>query len=95
MEQADLYIYYKVRDADAPVLRERILALQQSLAGEHGVAGQLKRRPGSKDGLQTWMEVYPRTGEAFGEAVERAFAGTGITALLASPRHIEVFTDLA
>ncbi len=95
MEQADLYIYYKVRDADAPVLRERIRALQQALADAHRVTGQLKRRPGSKDGLQTWMEVYPRTGEAFGDAVERAFAGAGITALLASPRHIEVFTDLA
>ncbi len=95
MDHPDLYIYYKVRDEDAPELRERILALQQVLAREHRVAGALKRRPGSKDGLQTWMEVYPRAGEAFGEAVEHAFAGTGITALLASPRHIEVFTDLA
>jgi folate-binding protein YgfZ len=57
----DLYIYYKVKDADAASLQAAVIAMQARLAQRHGVAGELKRRPGTRDGVQTWMEVYPAT----------------------------------
>ncbi|AXA90870.1 DUF4936 family protein [Massilia sp. YMA4] len=90
----DLYVYYKVRDADTAPLRERVHALQRELAATHGVAPQLKRRPAAQDGLQTWMEVYPNVGAGFADALEQACARADIAPLLAGPRHNEVFTDL-
>jgi hypothetical protein len=89
----DLYVYYKVRDEEVAQLRERIGALQRQLADAHGVAPQLKRRPGAQDGLQTWMEVYPDVGAGFAAALDEACAAAGLAAL-AGPRHTEVFTDL-
>jgi hypothetical protein len=90
----DLYVYYKVREADMAALHQRIVALQRQLAVAHGVAPQLKYRPGAQDGLQTWMEVYPHVGASFADALETACVQAGIGPLLAGPRHHEVFTDL-
>jgi hypothetical protein len=55
----DLYVYYKVRGIDAARLAPLVRAMQERLATQQGVRGQLKRRPEEKDGLQTWMEIYP------------------------------------
>lgn len=90
----DLYVYYKVREQDAPALEPRVRALQAELAARHGVAGQLKRRPEARDGLQTWMEVYPAIDAAFGALLEDAAAAAGLDGLTASARHAEVFMDL-
>jgi len=90
----DLYIYYKVRDADAAALQAGVLAMQATLARDHGLGGQLKRRPETKDGMQTWMEVYPSVPEDFAAALEEAVRQAGLAALTAGPRHTEVFTDL-
>lgn len=92
---ADLYVYYKVREADTAALHQRIAALQRQLAVAHGVAPQLKHRPGVQDGLQTWMEVYPHVGAGFADALEAACVQAGIGPLLASDRHHEVFTDIS
>lgn len=91
----DLYIYYQVREADAPALLPRVAAMQAALARQHGVTGQLKRRPETQQGLQTWMEVYPSTGEAFGAALAAAAEQAGLAALIAGARHIEVFMEMA
>lgn len=96
----DLYVYYKVREADAAALAPRVRAMQARLAG--GAAperswqciGQLKRRPETRDGLQTWMEVYPACDAAFAAAVEAAAQGAGLAALIQGPRRAEVFVDL-
>ena len=90
----DLYVYYKVREQDAAALEPRIRALQAALAHAHGVAPQLKRRPGMRDGLQTWMEVYPATTDAFGAALDAAAQQAGLDGLIAGPRRAEVFMDL-
>jgi hypothetical protein len=90
----DLYIYYQVRDEDALALSARILSMQAGLRAAHGVAGQLKRRPEAKDGLQTWMEIYPATGEGFDAALEAAVRDASLTELIAGNRHTEIFTDL-
>jgi len=91
---ADLYVYYKLRAADAPALAPRVRAMQAGLAERTGVTGALKRRPGLREGLQTWMEVYAGVDAAFDDALAAAVAAAGIVPLLAGARHAEVFEDL-
>lgn len=86
----DLYVYYKVREQDAAALAPRVRAMQAALAVPH----QLKRRPRGKDGLQTWMEVYPGAADGFAAVLEQAAAGAGIEALIEGPRRAEIFVDL-
>ncbi len=89
----DLYIYYRVPGADAPVLRSRAAAMQQCLSQEYGIVTGLKRRPQEKDGLQTWMEIYQAVPEGFEAVLERAVAQAGLTTLIDGTRHIEYFLD--
>jgi hypothetical protein len=89
----DLYVYYKVRESDAADLAPRVRAMQAALARE-GIRTQLKRRPETKDGMQTWMEVYPGAGEAFQARLDDAAAQAGLSTLIAGPRRAEVFIDL-
>ena len=91
----DLYIYYRVDDAKAAELAPRIRALQAALAASHGVKGQIKRRPGSSDGMQTWMEIYTATSAGFEAALAAAVSDAGVARLIAGARHTEVFTDLS
>lgn len=92
---ADLYIYYRVPDEHAALLAPRVLAMQARLAAAHAVPGQLKRRPGSADGLQTWMEIYPATGAGFDAALAAAVQDAALSDLIDGKRHTEVFTDLS
>lgn len=90
----DLYVYYKVRELEADALAPRVRAMQAALAAGHGVAVQLKRRPGSKDGLQTWMEVYPGAPDNFDGVLAQAAQDAGLDALPDGPRRSEIFVDL-
>jgi len=90
----DLYVYYKVRSIDAARLAPMVHAMGNRLAQDAGVRVALKRRPEDKDGLQTWMEVYPGVTDAFDAVLAQAVANSGIEALLAGPRRLEIFTDL-
>jgi hypothetical protein len=90
----DLYVYYKVRELDAEALAPRVRAMQAALAARHGVAHQLKRRPASSDGLQTWMEVYPGVAGGFPEVLAQAALDAGLVGLTSGPRRNEVFVDL-
>ena len=90
----DLYIYYRVREADAEALRPLVAAMQARLSSAHGVLAQLKRRPGSQDGLQTWMEIYLATGAGFEASLADAAGQAGLPALTAGARHTEVFMDV-
>ena len=69
----DLYVYYKVREGDVAALAPRVRALQDSV----GVPAQLKRRPDVRDGLQTWMEVYPGVDDAFPARLDAAARSAG------------------
>ena len=91
----DLYIYYKVKDADAASLQAAVVAMQAALMQHHGVAGELKRRPEARDGVQTWMEVYPSTPEGFAALLDRAVHQAGVLEWTAGLRHTEVFMDIA
>jgi hypothetical protein len=88
----DLYVYYKVRDEHADQLAPLVCALQTTLI-QPGHA-RLLRRPDSRDGLQTWMEVYPDVPERFALDLEKAVAGAGLEGLVQGPRHVEVFTEI-
>jgi hypothetical protein len=91
---SDLYVYYKVRDADTAQLAPLVRAMQAALVASEGVSVQLKRRPGNQDGLQTWMEVYPSVPAGFDATLARAVDEAGFESLLAGPRRFEVFTEL-
>ena len=87
----DLYIYYKVPAHQAASLWPRVQALQAELAVRHGIHAQLRRRPEARDGLQTWMEIYPDAPDGIEALIDGAFAASSI--VIDSPRHTEVFTD--
>ena len=92
----ELFVYYRIRDADAAAARRAALAMQDELRRTHpGLAARLLTRAGGSDGLQTWMETYTLAGDAAGvdaglEAeIERQ--ATSWAALVAGPRHVEAF----
>lgn len=89
----DLYVYYKVRDEHAAHLEPLVRAMQAHLAREAGVAVQLKRRPEGRDGLQTWMEVYPGVADTFPALLETAALDAGLAPLTEGPRRTEVFVE--
>ncbi len=91
----ELYIYYRVRDEHATVLAVRVRAMQALLRSTQGVAGRLLRRPDTREGLQTWMEVYPAAASGFDAALARALTDADVPALIEGERHIEVFTDIS
>lgn len=91
---ADLYIYYRVRDEHAVSLGLRVRAMQAQLSAASGIEGQLKRRPGSADGVQTWMEVYPAAYEGFDAELAGAVDHAALADFIDGARHVEIFTDL-
>jgi len=90
----DFYVYYKVASGDAATLAPLVHAMQRQLVQDAGVQVQLKRRPEDKDGLQTWMEVYPGVSDGFAAVLAQAVDAAGIASHLAGPRRLEIFTDL-
>jgi len=91
---ADLYIYYRVPEAQAAQLAPRVRAMQARLAVAHGVAGQLKRRPQAAEGMQTWMEIYLATGAGFDAALATAVQEAAVLEQIDGQRHTEVFMDV-
>jgi hypothetical protein len=90
----DLYVYYKVREENAARLAPIVQAMQARLSAGLVAQPQLKRRPDVKDGLQTWMEVYPGADAVFRDALLDAERSARWDGLIEGPRHTEVFTDL-
>lgn len=86
----DLYVYYQVREEHAAELAPRVRAMQAGLSA----TARLLRRPESKDGLQTWMEVYPACPAPFAAALAAAVDAAGIMDRITGPRHTEEFTEL-
>lgn len=91
----DLFVYYKVPEANAAALQARVTAMQAGLAPHCGGAPGLKRRPEASAGLHTWMEVYPAVDADFTVTLDAAARHAGLAALAAGPRHSEVFMDLS
>ena len=91
----DLYIYYKVSEQHADALELRLRIMQAELGALTGVYGEIKRRPGSRDGLQTWMEIYAGTGDGFDTALSAAERDAALSELIEGERRTEVFMDLS
>ena len=94
-EMMDLYVYYKVKASgdQAARLEPLVRAMQARLARDLGVSAQLKRRPDTRDGLQTWMEVYPGVPDRFAAQLDAAAAEAGLAELIEGPRRAEVFQE--
>lgn len=95
----DLYIYYRVFPAVTGTLHGKLKAVQAVLQARYGVAPGLKRRPGARDGKQTWMEIYehlpPKREDDFLQALQRALDDAGCLGLIDGERHVERFEDVA
>ncbi len=91
----DLYVYYRVRIADAAQLQPQVRAMQRELAQGFGVQCALKRRVDTKDEQQTWMEIYRDVPEGFLAALTEAADASPALALIDGERHVETFVDLA
>ncbi len=90
----DLYIYYRVRDELADQFVPRVQAMQLDLAARTGIQGKLKRRLQSKDGMQTWMEVYEATMPGFDALLADAVETASLPASTDGERHTEAFMDI-
>lgn len=90
-----LYVYYQVSDANAPALLAQVRAMQAALARAEGVATDLKKRPDSAHGLQTWMEIYTGAGPRFADQLDDAVRAAAIGRLIDGRRHTEVFTEMS
>ncbi len=90
----DLYIYYRVRDALADQLVPLVQAMQLDLAARTGIDGKLKRRLHSRDGMQTWMEVYLATAPGFEALLADSVAMANLSASIEGDRHTEAFMDI-
>ncbi len=91
----DLYIYYRVRDGLADQFAPRVQAMQLDVAARTGIEGQLKRRLQSKDGMQTWMEVYLATTPGFDAILADAVDSAGLSGSIDGERHTEAFMDIS
>ena len=98
----ELYVYYRVREADAVAAEADAKRLQSVLRSKNaGLLTRLLRRPVASDGRSTWMEVY---------AMDAAVDPDGVSAELQAEiereaarqltridglRHVEVFVACA
>jgi Domain of unknown function (DUF4936) len=99
-DEAQLYVYYRVRPADAPA----VIALVSSLhtgwrARWPGLACTLARRAEDRDGAEPWtlMETYVQPGgvaQACRREIERA-GRERLGAWIVGERHSEVFVPCA
>jgi hypothetical protein len=80
-----LYVYYRVREADAAAA----LAAFRAARGA-SLEPRLMRRPEGPQGLQTWMEVYDGAPEDAEPRIAAALA-----AWISGERHLEHFVPLA
>lgn len=97
----ELFIYYRVRIADAPVALAAVQQLQTELRARHqGLQARLLQRPEPDHDLLTWMETYAIEPTARGITVEmqtdiEAHAKALLLPLIQGERHTEVFVACA
>ena len=93
----ELFIYYRVRSADALAAQAAVAQFQAQLRTDYPrLIARLLRRPIEDNGLQTWMETYA-SDDGIGDAMRidietRALA---LSPVLDGPRHTEVFIPCA
>ena len=92
--RVDLFIYFRARSGDDPVVQVTLDAHRQRLAS-HGIALRLWRRVDeAQPGHTTWMEGCETTNEnaqAVSALLAESAQACGLEALAVGPRHLEVF----
>ncbi len=99
----ELFIYYRVAEADANVAFSTANACQARLRERHpGLVARLLRRPDAQiqegRSLQTWMEIYSMPqAEGVSPALEAEIAreASAMAAIVVGTRHTEVFVPCA
>jgi len=99
-ESRELYVYYRVAQADVQAAQQTVRAFQERLRELHpGLVARLLQRSEERAEGVTLMEVY-----AFDDGQRRVIdpglrlhieeAAAALTPLLSSPRHNEAFDPL-
>jgi hypothetical protein len=99
----ELFVYFRVREADAAAVLSAIVPFQAALSTAHpDLQARLLRRPETVEGLQTWMETYRCTDQLqWPQGICGALrcnidqGAPDLLPLLASPRHVERFIPCA
>jgi hypothetical protein len=97
----ELFVYYRVRPADAPAALAAVRQLHAQLRHAYpGLRARLLHRPDDDKDLQTWMETYQTDPTRDGMAADlqadiEARAHALLAPLLQGPRHTEVFIACA
>ncbi|HWH84623.1 MAG TPA: DUF4936 family protein [Burkholderiaceae bacterium] len=92
----ELFVYYRVREADAPAAARIAREFQARLRAQHpALLTRLLRRPQAADGFVTWMEVYAAAPDGIDAALQAQIeiAAAALRPLLDGERHTEVFID--
>ena len=90
-----LCVYYKVPVARHADMAPRVRAFQAALLlAWPGLSCELLQRPGSSDGIETWMETY-RCATGLTLDMMNATTQGAAKAGLPTPRHSEHFVPLA
>ena len=90
-----LYVYYKVRKADAANMREAVEKVQARLSERTGLRFHLRRRRRGSDGSDddTWMEIYEHVPAGFEQELDALIADAELESWTVGGRHIERFED--
>ena len=93
-----VFVYFRGAPGDEPRVREALRVQLERVSAACGQAGRIGvRRDRAKPHL-TWLEVYEPVPSASLDAVlaciEREARSTGLAALAADGRHLEVFERL-
>ena len=88
-----LYVYYKVRPADAAQLAANVRRMQDTLASR--IAGRmfLRRKLADGDAIETWMEIYENVETDFESKLFEAVDKAALATLIFGERHVERFID--
>lgn len=92
----ELYIYYRVADANADEAARAVSTMQRTLRAAHpGLAARLLRRPDAAGGVRTWMETYSNPSAGVDAAIETAIADAAraLSQWIDGDRHVEIFID--
>ena len=93
----ELFIYYRVRSADAPGTQAAVAQLQAQLRTRYPqLIARLLCRPIDDKGVQTWMETYA-SDEGISDEMQTDIEAraSALLTMLAGPRHSEVFVPCA
>ncbi len=92
----ELFVYYRVADANSAAAGDAIGGMQRRLVDAHpGLVARVLRRPESNDSVQTWMEAYALPGRGIDAALEAAIAlaARAMAGSIIGERHVEVFVE--